>query len=58
MKEYTLDQLLNRVKRSKHEVTIDMRYATENQKEWVTRMAKQRGLDVASDGKWLLIREM
>lgn len=53
-----LDLILDAVVYAKREVTLDVRDCTEEQKARVIAMAEARGLHAASDGKWILVRDL
>ena len=51
-----LDLILDTVTRL-HEVTLDVRDYTREQKARVEETARVRGLDVSGDGKYILVRK-
>lgn len=53
-----LDLILDSVESRKREVTFDVRDFTKEQKQAVIARAVTRGLDAASDGKYILVRDL
>lgn len=58
MAKTKLDLILDKVKAKKHEITLDVRDYTEAQKQRIITTAEKRGLHAASDGKFILIRDL
>ena len=53
-----LDLLLDAVIREQRELTFDVRDYPESDKQRIIDTANARGLDAASDGKHILIRDL
>ncbi len=53
-----LDMILDTVKPSQHEVTFDVRDYAEADKSRIIKAAEDRGLNAASDGKHILVRDL
>lgn len=53
-----LDRLLSTVKAGAHELAFDVRDYSSADKQRVIDTAVSRGLDAASDGKFILVRDL
>lgn len=57
-KTTVLDQLLDRVKYGKSELTLDVDGYSAKQVSRVRSVAKARGLNVSGTNRWILIRDL